>query len=441
MTLEDVRECPATYGLAASWILVFALMHLAQHGQVIPPRVSAQIGPGAIVTTTSHRFGDMTWGEIRQGEAWRALTATFIHYSLIHLGLNLIGLIKLGRLIEPWYGAGPFLALCLAIGAAGNLAGGLLRQGLDLSKAWAAASSLARAWPGLVARLSTGGRVATDQIPSGGGSTILLGLIGLCAVVGWRSRTRIGSYLRDQMVALLAFTGLLGLLLPNLVDNFGHAGGALAGLAAGFFHRPLIRGGERRGFRRLALAGASIVVAGSLTLAARDARVESALSADIQHARARFQLDLQLLQDLERIHILYGRAAGSDPRPGDLARELEAAAEEDLFSRGPWSRAKGRDGQADPAQAAGDRAGLVELVGRLDGIPAGVLATAYGEGVAADLDRVRTLGRLATTSRPRYSEAYDFAVSWTAATRVVAADRVRAQARLIELDRLVAGAR
>jgi len=435
LTLDDVRECPATYTLAASWVLVFALMHLAQRDLAIPAQVSSQIGPGAIVTTTSHRFGDMTWAEVRRGEAWRALTATFIHYSLIHLGLNLVTLITLGRLVEPWYGGGPFLAACLAIGGLGNLIGGVLRQGVDWSKGWAASTPMARAWPGLFDRLAPGGAV-TDHVHSGGGSTILLGLIGLCAVVGWRSRTRIGTHLRDQMLAFLGFTALLGLLLPNLVDNYGHAGGALAGLALGFLHRPLIRLGERRAFRRGAVAVASLFAVVCLGAAVRDDRAETALAAEVGQAQGRFQVDLQISQDLERLYVLFGRSIFLDPAYREPSLELDLRAIVELFSKGPTLASQGKEAVPEAEQAARDKVELAALVRRLDGLPMPTATALYGGPVAADLARLRHLGRGAIAGTPGFEQAYDFIVSWTAASRAVAADRARAQGRLIELDRL-----
>ena len=52
---------------------------------------------------------------------------------------------------------------------------------------------------------------------------MVLGLVALCAVVGWRSRTRIGAFLRSQMVGLLIATAVLGQMVP-IIDNWGHAG-------------------------------------------------------------------------------------------------------------------------------------------------------------------------------------------------------------------------
>jgi len=81
-------------------------------------------------------------------------------------------------------------------------------------------------------------------VHSAGGSTVVLGLVALCAVVGWRSKTRIGDYLRSQMTGVLIFTAILGQLV-SIIDNWGHAGGALVGALVGMTHRILIRTAHR----------------------------------------------------------------------------------------------------------------------------------------------------------------------------------------------------
>ena len=47
-------------------------------------------------------------------------TATFVHYNLLHIGLNVIGLYALGRIVESWYGTGPLLTIYVLIAALGN---------------------------------------------------------------------------------------------------------------------------------------------------------------------------------------------------------------------------------------------------------------------------------------------------------------------------------
>jgi len=437
--LQDIRECPATWSLAASWVLVFALMQLAQAGRPDAAPPGSMAGPLPVSTATSHRFGDMTWAEVRRGEAWRLVTATFVHFGLIHLGMNLVGLIKLGRLIEPWYGPGPFLAACLTIGGLGNLAGGLLRQGVAMAQAWAGGPALAWAWPGLAGRFPAPGPAAEVSIHTGGGSTILLGLIGLAAVVGWRSRTRIGSFLRDQMLVLVGFTALLGVLLHNLIDNYGHAGGALVGAAIGLVHRPMIRVAARPVVRRLSWAAAAALSAACLVAAARDDRAESALKGRFDEASGRYRADFQELLDLERLYVLYGRAVVRAAGRLDPTLELDARAMVDLFDHGPPLGLPPQGGTPDPAQLGRDRAELGQALDRLDASPA-----APGDragAVAADVDRLRALGRVAMEQPPGFEQAYEFFVCWRSACVAIAADRARAEARLIEVDRVARGAR
>jgi len=70
---------------------------------------------------------------------------------------------------------------------------------------------------------------------------VIMGLIGLCAVTGWRSRTASGSDLGWQMSKALGLTGLLGIAFWRYIDNWGHAGGAFVGSLLGFFHRWFLR--------------------------------------------------------------------------------------------------------------------------------------------------------------------------------------------------------
>ncbi len=211
-------------------------------------------GFGAIRTDTTHLFGDLTWSAFARGQVWRAVTATFIHFSLTHLLLNLIGMVQLGRMMEEWYGSRQFLAVCLVVGGAGNVVGVLMRQGVELGRLWVQAHGLGRILPTF---LTEG---PPPSAPSAGGSTIILGLIGLGLIVGWRSKTRVGLFLRDQMFGFLVFTAVIGIVGMKVIDNYGHAGGAIVGILVGFLHRQLVRTVPRGFARRAALIGSLALV-------------------------------------------------------------------------------------------------------------------------------------------------------------------------------------
>ncbi len=240
--IADFKEYPATMGLCSLWVLVFVLMALTA------------LNDGQVASTTDlfmslnegHRFGDMTLDEFRHGEVWRALTSTFIHFGIVHLGMNLYGMYQLGCMVESWYGSAQFLAVYVVIGGGGNVLSALIRN-----------------WLG-----------SDPRVHSGGGSTVVLGLVALCAVVGWRSRTRIGDYLRAQMIGILVFTAILGQLVA-IIDNWGHAGGALMGAIVGFAHRSLIRTVHRPVSYGAGGLAAALIVA-SWTAQWLDARAEDA---------------------------------------------------------------------------------------------------------------------------------------------------------------------
>ena len=262
--MRELKETPATYALGAAWVLVYVLINLVQGGFSL--NQISLLGFGAVRPEVSHFFGDLTWRDFSAGQPWRAITATFIHFSLAHLLLNLIGLIQLGRSVEEWYGSRQFFAICIALGAIGNLIGVTARHFVSASVLWLQAHGFSRLLPDFIKNAAGLGNA--DIIPAAGGSTIILGLIGLGLVVGWRSRTRVGMYLRDQMFGLLIFTAIIGIICWSVIDNYGHAGGAIAGFLVGLLHRFFVKHSEKGSFRTVLLAGSVLLVFGCATLQA-----------------------------------------------------------------------------------------------------------------------------------------------------------------------------
>src|SRR5271157_1252374 len=207
---REIRDYPATALFSLIWVLVFVAL--------LAVRMRVQPAPGlwrflVLGIGDGHRFGDLTLHDLGRGEIWRLITSTFVHYSVIHIALNLLAFYLLGTLVESWYGAGQFVLIYGITGALGNLVSALIRFAIGSGR----------------------------NVHSGGGSVVIMGLIGLCAVMGWRSRTARGSDLGWQMSKALGLTVLLGIAFPRYIDNWGHAGGALVGFLLGLMHRWFLR--------------------------------------------------------------------------------------------------------------------------------------------------------------------------------------------------------
>jgi rhomboid protease GluP len=208
---RELRDYPTTLTFCLIWIIIFGAMtytELSQGGPVTLVRwVVTGFGGG-------RRFGDLSLEDLGRAQYWRLITCNFIHYSFVHLGLNVLAMYQIGTLIESWYGSHQLVFLSGLLGGGGNLIAALIRYESGSSRV----------------------------IHSGGGSVIILGFMGLCAVVGVRSTTRLGRSLGLQMVLFLILTAVLGILLWNHIDNWGHAGGALVGSVAGLAHTRFMNG-------------------------------------------------------------------------------------------------------------------------------------------------------------------------------------------------------
>jgi rhomboid protease GluP len=184
--LTRLRQAPVTWVLLTGIGLAFVAETLL--GGSTDSRVLVLLGANVPV---------LVW----QGQWWRLLTAVFLHIGIVHLLLNSFALYQLGTMFEAWLGSGRLLAVYLATGLCGSLASLFFMQA-DLSA---------------------------------GASGAVFGLLG--ALVGFllRRRDRLMPSGKQLLSSLLMWAGInvvLGLTNPH-IDNAGHAGGALAGLALG----------------------------------------------------------------------------------------------------------------------------------------------------------------------------------------------------------------
>lgn len=159
---------------------------------------------------------------VADGQFWRLLTATFLHYGLLHLLFNMLALFQLGPLLEQALGRARFLALYLLAGVAGTTATYLFGP--------------------------TGGQAA-------GASGAVFGLFAAAYVL----ERRRGTGGAGQFAVLIGVNLLLTFSIPN-IDVRGHLGGLVAGGLAALV-LALVPPGPRRGLLQgVGLAALALVL-------------------------------------------------------------------------------------------------------------------------------------------------------------------------------------
>ena len=112
VALLVARQTPVvTYGLIAINLLVYVAM-VVKGISPMSPTVQQILPWGA-------DFGPLTMN----GQWWRLLSACFLHFGLIHVGMNMFILYQVGPLTEVLFGRGRYLLAYLLAGIGGNIAG------------------------------------------------------------------------------------------------------------------------------------------------------------------------------------------------------------------------------------------------------------------------------------------------------------------------------
>ena len=290
--VREARDFPATTTFCLLWIVVYAAMVGTRLGSGVPIPLTKWL---VIGIGDGHRFGDLALQDLAHGEYWRLMTSTFVHFSVMHLVLNLVAMYQLGTMVESWYGSNQAVFIYGLTGGGGNLVSALIRYVIG----------------------------SNPRVHSGGGSVVIMGLVGLCAVVGLRSRSETGLSLGRLMVWFMVATAVMGAALPQFIDNWGHAGGAVVGLAVGFAHRRLLQAVHKpSGWGRGVMTGILIVACGAAQALAdrREAplREEQTL---VRHA-----------SELERDYQVLARSSLLVRRRGDTKTILKLL---DLLDPGP----------------------------------------------------------------------------------------------------------
>jgi rhomboid protease GluP len=170
-------------------VLVFVL--LLASSSSLTPEVSVVLNWGA-------NFGPRTL----HGDWWRLVTSMFLHFGVIHLGLNMWALWDTGRLVERLVGNVGFVLLYLLCGVFGSLASLWWRPTVISAGASGAVFGVFGALLGLLI-------FRRDSIPP---ATLV--------------------QLRNSVVSCIGYNLVFG-LTSQRIDNAAHIGGLLAGVCCG----------------------------------------------------------------------------------------------------------------------------------------------------------------------------------------------------------------
>ncbi|KZZ86316.1 rhomboid family intramembrane serine protease [Bacillus sp. SJS] len=169
--------------LLAIQIVVFILMELAG---------------GSQNNQTLVNFGAKFNPYIMEGEWWRLITPMFLHIGFIHLLMNSMALYFIGEAVEKMFGSARFLMIYFFSGIMGTLAS-----------------------------------FAFNTSISAGASGAIFGCFGALLYLGVVQRDLFLRTIGPNILVVIGINLALGFTISN-IDNAGHIGGLIGGMAAAF---------------------------------------------------------------------------------------------------------------------------------------------------------------------------------------------------------------
>jgi rhomboid protease GluP len=141
---------------------------------------------------------------LSEGEWWRIFTAQFLHWGIMHLAFNMLGLWMLGRTVEAMIGFWRYITLYLLCGAGGMLI------------AWTASQFSPDPHPVILL----------------GASASILGLVGTQAAISLLAYRYTGSMVAkaqlNTMIQIVLLQAVFDMMVPQ-VSSTAHTGGAAVG--------------------------------------------------------------------------------------------------------------------------------------------------------------------------------------------------------------------
>lgn len=185
-------ELAFTKIFGALCLIVFVLCVADQGGG---GRLFREFLTGAFDDSVLVRFG-VLWDGLGRIEPLRYVSAIFIHFGIIHLGLNMLGLVNLSRYLEPSLGSARYAVLFVVSGALGFVASDMY--------------------------------YGVMSPRTGGASGSLFGLMGAFLA---ELQVRRDPRLKDVLIQLAVFAVVFAVVVP--VNNAAHLGGLAVGFGLG----------------------------------------------------------------------------------------------------------------------------------------------------------------------------------------------------------------
>ena len=168
------------------------------------------------IDSSGHAIG------VAQGDWWRLITAPFLHYGPVHLGLNMLVLWFIGPALEEYFGRWRYLLLYLVAGLAG----------------------------------SAGALILSPNALTVGASGAIWGLMGAAVLLEARKIYVFGG----QAMGLVVFNLIFTLLIPGISIG-GHIAGGIGGAAAALAFTSLRRTPKLATLTVAAIGAVSVAVA------------------------------------------------------------------------------------------------------------------------------------------------------------------------------------
>ena len=141
---------------------------------------------------------------LANSEYWRILTGATLHSGILHVGMNCYAFYSFGKLFEMLSNRS-HLAIVFVLSILG---GGVLSL------------------------------IFMPDATSVGASGGIVGLVSYLAVYAFRRRQFVSADFRKNLLINIGFILVFGLVLYQVIDNFGHIGGLLTGAVYGFVQIP-----------------------------------------------------------------------------------------------------------------------------------------------------------------------------------------------------------